>query len=194
MSHSLVLRAMWPFPVLNQFPLLWPSLTPRASSSCQDWHRGRHGLSPCRCSSGRGTRRGFSWPLTSCSRRAQSGCTWARPDSAYRLAKSAGPSWSSAQVSPVMTTWCWELPLVLDFIQGIRATKKSSLLRFLKLDMSLKVFPSVKLSSSHKNSLCCNNNQLWYRFWTMLCLDLELKGIYSWKFGKVYESDVLGWF
>lgn len=103
----LFLRAMWPFPVLNQFPLLWRSLTHRASSSCQDWHRGHRGFSMWRCSSGRGTRRGSSWPSSSHSRGALSGCTWMTPDSAYRSVKLAGPS------------CCWVRVRSLEFLQRV---------------------------------------------------------------------------
>lgn len=92
------LRAMWPFPVLSQFPLLWRSLIPRAFSSCQDWHPGRRGFSLWHCSSGRGTRQASSWPLSSLSRRARSGCIWTTPDFDYRSVKLMGLTWSSVQV------------------------------------------------------------------------------------------------
>lgn len=105
--HFFFLRAMWPFPVLSQSPSLWRSPTPAASCSCQGWHTGCRGSSRWHCSSGRGTRAGFSWPSTSRSRRAWSGCTSATPDCAYRLAGLARRSWSSAQVSPLV---------VLEFI------------------------------------------------------------------------------
>lgn len=92
------LRAMWPFSVLSQSPSLWRSPTPAASCSCRGWHAGCRGSSRWHCSSGRGTRAGFSWPSTSRSRRAWSGCTSVTPDCACRLAGRARPSWSSAQV------------------------------------------------------------------------------------------------
>lgn len=92
------LRAVWPFPVLSQFPLLWRSLIPRAFSSCQDWHPGRRGFSLWHCSSGRGTRQASSWPLSSLSRRARSGCIWTTPDFDYRSVKLMGLTWSSVLV------------------------------------------------------------------------------------------------
>ena len=94
----LFLRAMWPFPVPRQFPLLPRSLTPRAFSRCQDWHPGHRGFSLWHCSSGRGTRQASCWPLNSPSRRARSGCIWTTPDFDYRSVKLMGLTWSSVQV------------------------------------------------------------------------------------------------
>lgn len=100
--HFFFLRAMWPFPVLSQSPSPWRSPTPAASCSCRGRHTGCRGSSLWHCSSARGTRAGFSWPLTSHCRKAWSGCSSVTPDCAYRLAERARPSWSSAQVSPLL--------------------------------------------------------------------------------------------
>lgn len=97
-----LLRATWPFPAPSRSPSLWRSPTPTASSSCQGRLRGRQGRSRWHCSSGRGTRLGFSWPLTSRGRKASSVCTSVRPGSAYKSVRPAGPCWSSAQVSPLV--------------------------------------------------------------------------------------------
>lgn len=136
---------MSPFLVLNKFQLLWRSLTPRASCSCQDWHLGHQVLSLWRCSFARGTRLGFSWPLTSCRRGAQSGCTWVRADSAYRLIRLAGPSLSWAPVGPSRTLPSYTYREVRYACHSVRRSKEEVYFHVMKLTQIILLYKKVQV-------------------------------------------------